>query len=165
MTATHYGFATPLPFNKLDKGMLVLATPSTGQKYFGVVTKINHDFVLIVLSASDGDIHEAIDLGYAVDNLWQINGSLELEPQGKPFIGNVRRTEKPGYVINSDGVIACQFVHRNGVGRHQLFAVDLNTGEHVERADKVAGIDGAKLFIRQDGRKDRFEWPALTPDH
>jgi|GEM_PF-5478979 len=164
MAAKHFGLATPVSFNKLEKGALVLAAPHTGQRFFGVVSKVNHDHVLVVLSASDNDIHAAIDLGNVVDDLWLIPGTLEIEPTSDPFMNHSKRTTVPSYIINSDGNIGSQFLYRNEVGQHQMFAVDLNTGEHLDRADKVAAFQGAKLYIRQEGRKERFEWPSLTPD-
>ena len=163
MASSNFGIARPLPFSKLAKGMLVLATPHDGQRYFGVVTKIRDYWMLAILSSTDGDIPAALDLGYVVDDLWQIPGSLEIEPSGAPFEPLMKRSSGPAFTIDSDGNVGA-LIDRVDMGMKQQFLVNLSDGEHLDRADKIAFFKEAKLFIRQEGRRERYEWPALTPE-
>jgi hypothetical protein len=163
MTASAFGFARPIPFSKLEKGMLVLAAPSDGQRYFGVISRVHHDMVLVILASSDGDVPGAMDIGYLVDDLWHVPGILEIEPDGAPFAPAQRRSITPGYAIDSDGNVAAVF-HYSGMGRTEQFLVNLSDGEHLTRADKIAFFKGARFFVRQEGRRERFAWPDLTPE-
>lgn len=163
MAAAIFGFARPIPFGKLKKGMLVLAAPVDGQRFLGVVTKIREDFILIVLSATDGDVLGNLDLGYCVDDLWLVPGLLEMEPIGPAFEAGSRRAIVPGYVLDSDGNAGVIF-HHTEFGQTKQFLVNLDTGEHFDRAEKIGYFKDARFFIRQEGRKERFPMPDLTAE-
>lgn len=163
MATANFGIASPLPFNSLEKGMLVLAAPHTGQRYFGVVTKIRNDWMLAVLSSTDGDIPAALDLGYVVDDLWQIRGDLEIEAAGSPFEPSLKRSSGPALTIDSDGNVGALIDHVD-MGMKQQFLINLSDGEHLARAEKITFFKEAKFFIRQEGRRERYEWPDLTPE-
>ena len=161
MTISAFGFVRPLQFNKIKKGMLVLAAPADGQRYFGVTTDIRDDKNLVILLASDGDAPAAIDLGYMVDDLWEIPGVLEVEPTDAPFSPLKRRMSSSGYAMTSDGNIAAKFLHNSG-GRTLDLLINLSDGQHMERADSIAFFTDPKFFIRQEGRKERFACAALV---
>lgn len=163
MVASVFGFARPIPFGKLAKGMLILAAPADGQRYFGVVTKIREDFMLIVLSATDGKTLANLDLGYFVDDLWLVPGLLEMEPASSPFEAGSRRAIIPGYAIDSEGNAGVSFPHSE-FGQTKQFIVNLSTGEHFDRVEKIGYFKDAKFFVRQEGREDRFPMPDLTSD-
>lgn len=163
MATSNFGIARPLPFSKLAKGMLVLAAPHDGQRYFGVATMIRDDWMLAVLSSTEGDVPAVIDLGYVIDDLWRVPGSLEIEPRGTAFQPSMKRSSGPAFAIDSDGNVGA-LIDRVDMGLKRQFLINLSDGEHLDRADKIAFFKEAKFFIRQEGRSERFEWPSLTPE-
>ena len=163
MATANFGIVRPLPFNKLEKGMLVVLAPRDGERQFGVVTKIREDWILASLSSADGDAPTATDLAYHTDDLWHIPGTLEIEPKGGPFEPLLRRSSAPTFTIDSDGNVGA-LLEYSEIGMPQQFLIDLANGEHMGRSEKMAFFKEAKFYIRQEGRHERFEWPSLTPE-
>lgn len=162
MTVVPFGFATPLNFNDLAEGMLVLAATGQTERYFGVVSKFSESFVLVVVSASDGAVPGALDLGNVSGDLWRIPGALEIEPAGLAFEPGEQSAPIAGYVIDSIGALIASFRRTNHYGEKERALIDLSTGKHTRGTGKIAAVGDVKFFIRQDGRRDRFEWPVLA---
>ena len=161
MPLSAFGFVRPLPFNNIQKGMLVLAAPATSQRYFGVVTQIRDYMSLVVLAASDNDTPSAVDLGHMVSDIWQVPGTLEIEPGDAPFSPPHKLMSSAGYAITSEGQIAAKFLHNSG-GETLNLLINLADGEHIGKAEGIAFFANPKFFIRQEGRKERFACAALV---
>lgn len=161
--ARSFGFAVPLDFVNVKKGMLVMVAPTEQQSYFGVVSKIRHEFILVTLSAADGATPGAIQLSNCSSDLWSVPGTLEIEPSGSPFARGPDITPREGFLMSKNGSLLALIWHWNEVNRKERYCIDLSTGEHVD-PDGRSLQPGIKLFIRQEGRRERFEWPSLTPE-
>lgn len=164
VAATAFGFAVPLSFNDLRPSMLVLAAPTPDQQYFGVVAKLGHDSVLIVLAGTDGPVPGPLDLGNCADSLWCIPGTLEIEPDDSAFAPGAATSNPPCFMIDAAGAISALVTARGDFGQAQRYAVDLSSGEVTKGQGKTAFFKGARFFIRQAGRRERFAWPDLKPD-
>jgi len=164
MAASIFGTALPLNFNNLQKGQIVRAAPAIDQQYIGVVAKFGHDFILVTLLATDGKTPGPLDLSACVNHIWSIPGMLEIEPEGVPFSAGLSEAPHSTLMVDSVGGIFARFLHRNDIGQQERFLIDLNTGEHSRGQGEMKPIGPVKFFIRQQGRKERFELLTLAPD-
>lgn len=156
MSVATFGFATPLDFNVLEKGMLVVAAPAQDQSYFGVVTKFRHEFVLVVLASTDGEVPGPLELSSCTGALWRVPGVLEIEPAGQPFVRGPTSSPPTGFLVGNAGHLLASFLHRNDNGQKERFTIDLTTGEHSQEPGRPV-MNGLTIFIRQEGRRERFE--------
>lgn len=157
MTAKAFGFATPLSHKSLEKGQLVLAQYGKDNRYFGVVSQMGSEFVLIVIASSDGEVPNELNLDEGDAGLWRIPGDLEVEPEGAAFGASQVTANGRGFVIDESGDVLARIApqNRNSPG---IYYVSLSTGEIVKPVGNTALHRRVKFFVRQAGRDERYEW-------
>lgn len=172
MTTTVFGFGAPLDFNSVEKGMLAFAQPSEGQRYFGVIGKIRSDLVLIVIAASGSEAPPyVINVSALHNNMWRVPGDLEIEPRDGNFAyPPIDTPHSNGLVMDADGRLFAIVMQRDPWNSVERYIFDIATGEHADGEASAqpkrpfAAVSDPAMYIRQEGRKDRYAVDGLTPD-
>lgn len=172
MNVKALGFANPIDFNALKKGMLVYSQPSEGQRYFGVISKIRSDDVLVVIASNSEEAAPFVINASAIHNtMWCIRGQLEIEPaSGEISFPPISTPTANGLILDASGSLFAVILQREPWGQTDRYIINLATGEHAVSADgdttlrPYSTISDFSMFVTVDGRKGRFTMPSLTPD-
>lgn len=160
MKPSAFGFAKPIKIDDIGPGMLIAATSADGERMIGVGYHGDYDAGLVVVwSSRDTDIPRVEDLDarfvYA-----SIDGALEVEPEDVQDAFSVlpKLKSETGLTLNAEGRIGAA-VAVDQFGTLTRDHVDLETGKSMERSAGTGLLSGYRMFIRQEGRKDR--WPLI----
>lgn len=117
---------------------------------------------MLAVFASTGEPHPpyTVELSDVHESLGALNGVLEIEPApGAPAFPNLdRRSGLTGFFLNGSGLVGVA-VDEATWGRTRRLFLSLDTGLPFTGGGSVASLSSPKLFVRQEGRRDRFELP------
>jgi len=158
-----FGYATPIGLDDLQSGMLLTIELQDGERVVCLVHDTEHDrFFVVLWSSREGEVPRAVDVIDPRRSVGRINGRLEIEPDGPAdaFLPPQKPGATKGFIIGKDGRLGVA-VDVDHWGKLVRTFVDLETGNAMKPSGAVAILDNPRLFIAQDGRRDRF--PLLEP--
>lgn len=164
MTVKAYGFAYPVTLGDIKTGDLLVVALGDGERVVGVSFKTEHDSGIAVLwSNRDTEVPRAEDR----DARWvyaRIDGELVVEPVDvqDAFQVPLKVSANTGLMVTSDGRVGVSMDVDN-FGTAARAHLDLSTGERLERSSATGMISDYKLFVQQEGRKDRWPLVDLIP--
>lgn len=156
------GFAKPISIDSIAPGMLLSSSGDDGERIIGISFATEHDTGLVVVwSNRDGDVPRAQDLD-ARFSYGLIEGVLEIEPEDiqDAFVAPVKLSgADTGLILTAEGGVGAAILV-SPFGRPTRAYIDLSTGKPAGRSDGIALLPFYRLWVRQDGRKDR--WPLVN---
>lgn len=160
MTTRTYGLAYPLKYEEAKPGMLISAMYGA-RHVMGLTFTGDREMLLAVFAdgaETDPRPPYVLELTDVHGSMTVIPGQREFEPADDQPFGLLpnRKIGGDGFVITSGGQVGLAVVHRD-FGMPRFMVLNFDTGEPLERTGEIAMLPPIRLFVVEEGRKERRE--------